>query len=565
MSYSSNKFEIDFKYKHLCIHINCSLIKAMEIIERGKERICFLVSKDEKLLKVITDGDIRRALIRGFKTTDKAIKIHDRKPIVAIEDYPERSIKKLTKWVGLLPVINHESKIVGLIRIKDLESNYNIRQKSIAIIGLGYVGLTLALILSESGFRVFGLDKNKILIKQLLNRKAPFYENGISNLLNTHINNFFHPTNNSDEILSDIYIITVGTPINPDTKKPNISHITSVIEEISKKIKKNDLIILRSTVPVGCTRDIVIPILEMHSRLKAGIDFFVSFCPERTAEGKALVELRYLPQIVGGFDETSRQMAMRFFNEYTHTVIDVGSLEAAEMCKLLDNTYRDTCFAYSNQMALITEKLGLNLVDLIKKVNLGYERSKIPLPSPGVGGPCLSKDPYILEHSFSNFGIKCSLTSAARKVNEDAPNLIFNRCKKLLSNLGKNILKEKIFIIGFAFKGDPATSDLRESTTIWFLNHIKSKGVKKIWGYDPIVDKKDLIKLNVKPCTIEQGFDSASLVLVMNNHKSYNNLNLNNLLKSMNKPGVFYDGWNLFHDNEKSNIPGIVYASTGSG
>ena len=142
--------------------------------------------------------------------------------------------------------------------------------------------------------------------------------------------------------MADVYIVTVGTPVSLDTKKPIVDHIKKAIEVIGTKLKKNDLVILRSTVPVGCTRNVVIPLLEDLSGLSVGTDFFISFCPERTAEGRALRELQELPQIVGGYDLNSTQLGMRFFNENTHTVIDVGSLEAAELCKLLDNTYRDT-------------------------------------------------------------------------------------------------------------------------------------------------------------------------------------------------------------------------------
>ena len=345
--------------------------------------------------------------------------------------------------------------------------------------GLGYVGLTLAVILAENGFNVTGFDKNKALVNKLKDTIIPFYEDGLENLIHAHVNNSLNPTYCPDEILADIYIITVGTPILPQTKKPDTDYIENAVKVIAKKLKLNDLVILRSTVPVGCTREIVIPILEQISGLKVGTEFFVSYCPERTAEGRALTELRELPQIVGGFDHTSRQLSIRFFNENTHTVIDVGSLESAEMCKLLDNTYRDAMFGYANQMATFAEKLGLNLKELVNKVNIGYDRNRIPLPSPGVGGPCLSKDPYILIDNFAKVGLECEVTSAARKINESAPKKIFDRCHVVLKSVGKNILKEKIFIVGFAFKGNPVTSDLRDFQLLYgFLTILGNKGLR---------------------------------------------------------------------------------------
>ena len=204
--------------------------------------------------------------------------------------------------------------------------------------------------------------------------------------------------------------------------------------------------------PIGCTRKVVIPRLEKISSLQAGKDFSVAFCPERTAEGRALEELKNLPQIVGGLDKKSRELGLRLFGENTHTVIDIGSLEAAEMCKLMDNSYRDTRFAFANQMAGLSEKYGLNINHLIKKVNLSYERNTIPFTSPGVGGACLSKDPYILINNFKENNIDCSLTIASRKINEEAPNNIFTKTSKFMKSVGKDIPKAKIFIIGLLLK-----------------------------------------------------------------------------------------------------------------
>lgn len=558
-------FQVDYKFHHLCISERASIFEAMKVIEKGKERICFVIKENNELIRVISDGDIRRAFLKSKLPSDLAKDIHSRKPIISREDNIDKATSHLNKWLTIIPIVDIENKIIGLLRTHNFSSFQNIRQNSVMVIGLGYVGLTLSLILADNGFKVFGYDKDKKLVDSLLKINAPFYENGLENLLETHLNNHFIPKKSSKDLNAEIYIVTVGTPIFHKNKKPNVDHIKKAVELVAYKLKKNDLIILRSTVPVGCTRNVVIPLIENISGLKVGQDFYIAFCPERTAEGLALKELRELPQLVGGYDQNSREVAMKFFNENTHTVIDVGSLESAEMCKLLDNTYRDTCFAYANQMALITEKLGLNLKELVSKVNLGYERSKIPIPSPGVGGPCLSKDPYILQSNFSEYGIDCHVTSAARKINESAPKNIYERCSKILSAVDVNIKTSKILIIGFAFKGEPVTSDMRESTTLWFLEYLQKKGIKNICGYDPIVNDIEIKKLGVKPCSLDNGFNNSTAVFIMNNHRSYSDMNINKLLGKMKKPGLFFDGWNMFNSQEIQNVSGIVYASIGSG
>lgn len=557
--------EIETKFRHLCVLENASILQAMETIERGRERLCFLVDREDRLIRVVSDGDLRRALLRGHSLDGPARDAHDRSPIVAKVDCPEQALIRLSKSITIVPVIDDSEKLVGIMRLQDFPFVHNIRQRRVTVVGLGYVGLTLSVVLAENGFNVIGYDINSELVAKLKRKEPPFFEAGLKNLLQSHVGGNFKPTDSVDDILADIYVITVGTPLLPKTLKPNIDYIQQAVKGIAGKLKKNDLVVLRSTVPIGCTRTVVVPLLEEHSGLTAGEDFFVAFCPERTAEGRALQELRELPQIVGGYDQHSRELGMRLFNENTHTVIDVGSLEAAEMCKLLDNTYRDVVFSYANQMALLSEKVGLNLKELVAKVNLGYGRNTIPLPSPGVGGPCLSKDPYILMDNFAAFGLDCPVTAAARRVNEAAPRLIFERCRDLLSKIDKDIRTQKIFILGFAFKGVPETSDLRDSTTLWFLDYLKGQGAANIWAHDPVVSDEELEELGVRACAPEDGFRDAAVALIMNNHPSYAGLNIHSLLDSMDKPAVFYDGWNIFAPQDIQRIPGILFAATGHG
>ena len=556
---------IDRKFHYLCAQEDQSILEAMKVIERGQERLCLVLNKNDQLVLIVSDGDIRRALIEGHSLSSQVGDIHSRKPVVANESNLNKVVDKLSKRVMLVPIVDDENRVKGIVRLNEPLSQKNIKQRTVAVIGLGYVGLTLAVILAENGFDVIGCDSDKALVATISHKEAPFYEDGLENLLQTYVNDGLKIITNPEDIIAETYIITVGTPIIPKTKKPDIEHIKSAVAVIASQLKLNDLVILRSTVPIGCTRETVIPLLEKMSNLKAGKDFAIAYCQERTAEGRALSELRELPQIVGGFDKNSRQLSMKFFNENTHTVIDVGSLEAAEMCKLLDNTYRDTIFAFSNQMALFAEHKGINLQELVRKVNVGYDRNQIPFPSPGVGGPCLSKDPYILIDNFSSLKLDCELTSAARKINEAAPSLIYERCQKILFRMGKNIKNEKIFIVGFAFKGEPITSDLRESTTVWFLDYLKKKKVQNIFGYDPVVESRKLEKIGVKACDLSAGFKDASVVFIMNNHRSYYNMNLNSLLETMGKPGLLYDGWGLFHSQDIESISGISYAAMGVG
>ena len=297
--------------------------------------------------------------------------------------------------------------------------------------------------------------------------------------------------------------------------------------------------------------------------MKFGKDLFIAFCPERTIEGKAIEELKKLPQIVGSYCKKSSELAKRIFGEYNYTVVEVSNLESAELSKLIDNSYRDTVFAYSNQLALLTEKLKLNLVEIIEKVNLGYSRNKIPKPSPGVGGPCLSKDSYILSESFKkNKLMSNNLIYSSRLSNEKMIKEIYKSLKQKLIKLKKN-KSSKIFITGFAFKGSPETSDIRNSTTLSLLNMFKKDKFKNIWGHDFKLEKNQIKKLGIKPCNLKNGFNKSDAVLIMNNNKRYEDTNILALLKSTKKPLLFYDSWQLFDPLEMKNLKGIIYASVG--
>ncbi len=553
---------LEQKKKNITISYNSSIKDAIKLIQENTERTCFVLNEKKYLIGSISDGDIRRGLIKGCKLNDKVTEIYNRNFNFLQKGYSvEDAYKRFTGKINILPIIDELGNFKGIIRKHDLVPFLDIKSKKILVVGLGYVGLTLSLVLAESGFEVVGYDKNIKLLNTIKKKKAPFYEKGLERYLEENLFKNFNVS--SKPTISDVYVITVGTPLNFKNKKPDLTYLKKSILDICNLLKKEDLIILRSTVPVGCTRDFVVSMIEKKTKLKFGKDIFIAFCPERTIEGKAIEELKKLPQIVGSFCKKSSELAKRIFSEYNYTVVEVSNLESAELSKLIDNSYRDTVFAYSNQLAMLTEKLKLNLVEIIDKVNLGYIRNTIPKPSPGVGGPCLSKDSYILSESFIKNNInKNNLIYNSRISNESMIKEIYKSLRKYLIKLRKN-KSSKIFITGFAFKGNPETSDIRNSTTISLLNMFKKDKFKNIWGHDFKVENKEIKKLGVKSCNLKNGFNNADVILIMNNNKKYEDLNILNLLKETKKPLLFYDSWQLFDPLEIKNHKGTTYASVG--
>lgn len=552
------------KSQDILISTDAKIIDALVQLNESRKKILICTDADGGLAGVVADGDIRRALINGKRPEDPIVYALNKEPIFVNEQASYQEAQGLlTDKISIIPILDPRRRVKGYYQYKERKDLTVIKNRSITILGLGYVGLTLALILAEKGFTVRGFDVDQGLLENLQNGKAPFFEKGLKELLVKHVGSNLKLFKKIENAKSDIYIITVGTPIFSPKKEPNIGYIRKAATSIAGVLESGDMVILRSTVPIGCTRKEVLPILEEVSRLRCGKDFCLAFAPERTIEGIALQELLRNPQIIGAYDERSYHLTARLFNEITPTLINVGSLEAAEMGKLLDNTFRDHIFAYSNLMAVLSERLGVNFHKLIEAVNFGYHRNMIPKPSPGVGGPCLSKDPYILKNAFDTLGLEASILQVTREINEIGPSYIKQKLEVLLEKVGKSLGRcKKIGLVGMAFKGYPETSDLRDSTSVWFLDQLPDKRI--VWAYDPVVADEDLSDLGITPASLENTFKGADAVVILNNHKSYGAWNIHGLLHSMNKPAVLIDTWYNFDPMLFKQASGVLYGGLGN-
>ena len=247
------------------------------------------------LIASISDGDIRRALLNGHNLGTKISLIQKRKPIFTYQDSSyEDIIKKFSNRIRIIPVLNRNGKYIGYLSRSKILPFINIKSRKVLILGLGYVGLTLAMVMSESGYTVKGFDLNKDLIKKLKKKIPPFYEKGMQDYLDLHVGHNFKPLESIANEKADIYIISIGTPFDRKKNKPNLEAIFKSINQISPNLKKDDLIVLRSTVPIGTSKIIAKKLKKTN--LKVGKDIFLAFCPERTIEGKALIELKDYPK-----------------------------------------------------------------------------------------------------------------------------------------------------------------------------------------------------------------------------------------------------------------------------
>ena len=465
-------------------------------------------------------------------------------------------------------IVDKNKEVIDVVDFYELWYKQEAKYRDLCIVGTGHVGLTLQVVLAEAGYQVVGFDIDKEVVNRLNRGEATFYENGVEPLLRFHIRSGnLKFTSDLKSQQADAYIICVGTPVDDETRKPVFDSLKRAAEDIGKVLKKEDIVILRSTVLVGTTREIVLPILEKISSLKAGKDFYLVFAPERVIEGKALEETKEIPQILGGLNPKSTSIATRIFQKINSSIIILDCLEEAEMIKLINNTFRDLSFSFANKVAQISNGLGLDPVKIIKAAKEGYPRNPVPLPSPGVGGYCLTKDPYLMSEVAQKAGVGAGLFLESRKTNDAMPSLIAEKVIRFFASSWKKEEKLKIFIMGFAFKGYPETSDMRGSTTLDILKILKNHLVKRAHfvGFDPVVAEKDIRELGIDFLSYEDGFKDAHAVLLLNNHPDFAKIDVYSLLEKMKKPGLFLDAWYFFLPKEIRRVENIIYEGLGGG
>ena len=569
----SNKFD-----KYL-VNENDSIKKVLKVFQYTSENslptgIAVITDDKKEVIGVISEGDIRRAIIGGKNINDKIIDFYEKNPICINVNLSYQEIlnkipnelsirkRKSKKFLNNIILVNDSGGFIKVISYNELWEQKVATHRHVVVLGLGYVGLTLGLVLSDEGFLVTGVDLDPDKITKLKNKESYVFEKGLPELLREQSGRNFIPSSKIPND-GDVYVISVGTPVakqkNDKKPKPVLDFIKSLSKELGRKLKPGNLVILRSTVPTGTTRNIVIPLLEEYSGLKCGHDFHLSFAPERTAEGKALKELRELPQIIGGVNEDSVEATAALFRELTPTIVRVSSIEAAEMVKLINNSFRDIVFSYSNYVTQIASQYNLDIIEIIKAANQGYPRDPVPLPSPGVGGPCLTKDPYIFSTITNiDFNIEISLFEYGRLINENMHKYIVDRVISEIGKLGKDITDTKIFVCGLAFKGKPETGDVRNSSAVE-IYHLLKHETKNILGHDPIASAQDIKDVGVTSVEFQEGIKNSDVVLFLNNNEYYEKLDMYDVVRKMGKNPIIVDGWKIFRAEDILNAKPCIY------
>lgn len=420
----------------------------------------------------------------------------------------------------------------------------------VAVIGLGYVGLPLAVRLSQLDFDVLGVDKNLEKIRNLQSgilsfaQDEPFLKSYFKKEYNK--NKMTFSTNFENISDKDLIFVNVDTPIIG--KIPNYSSLTSALKSIAPNLKKRSIVIIESTVSPNTSINLVIPILEEYSNFKVNLDFFVATVPERIRPNHIFEQLITLSRVIGISDKKIQPTLKEVYSQITSGEIDVTDLTTAETVKTVENSFRDVNIAFANQIALACEELGVNVWQIRELVNKSPFHN-MHKPGPGVGGHCIPKDPWLLSSSVKNGQL--SIIKESRKTNDLMPKHLYDLIKLAFKQKKIDIKKAKLCVLGYSYIED--TDDVRNSPTQTLLDLLKLDKIKYT-VHDSNVDryKKNLLgKIKNSDC----------IVLAVG-HKEYKTLNLKKLEKLINKK-ILIDGKNFF-DKKVAEKYGFIYKGIGN-
>ena len=388
----------------------------------------------------------------------------------------------------------------------------------VAVIGLGYVGLPLAIQATSSNLKVYGydIDENKISNYNL--GKSTIEDISDKELKASLEKGLFLSSDPKYLSESETIVISVPTPLTD--YQPDLSYVKAAAETIAKNITKNQIIILESTTYPGTTVEVLIPVIEEISNLKAGVDFFVGYSPERIDPGNDTWNFKNTPKVISGINDESLSKIENFYKQIIDSVVRVSGTKEAEMVKLLENTYRHVNIALINELAILCNMLEIDIWEVVnaaKTKPFGFESFR---PGPGVGGHCIPVDPNYLSFKTRQIGKPVRFVELAQEINNSMPSYVVSRLLEKMNLLEKPFKNSNILILGVAYKKD--IGDVRESPAIGIIENLFERGVN-VKYYDPFVDS---ILVNKKYVEKEDSFDNIKkydLVLVHTAHTDFEN------------------------------------------
>lgn len=393
----------------------------------------------------------------------------------------------------------------------------------VSIIGLGYIGLPTAAIIASQGVKVAGIDLNKDIVDTINAGKVHIIETDLERLVSSTVESGNLSASNK-LTQSDVFVIAVPTPFSSN-HKPNLSYIKSATSEISKVLEKGNLVILESTSPVGTTEkllewlsgerpDLTFP----NSNLKIDSDIHIAYCPERVLPGRVIKELVHNDRIIGGISLKCSEKAKLFYEVFVKGKCLLTDSRTAEMCKLVENSFRDVNIAFANELSLICDKLDINVWELIKLAN-HHPRVDILKPGPGVGGHCIAVDPWFIIDSAPD---EANLIRTARVVNDNKPSFVIEKLNRTLFEMSVGKEEVSIACLGLSFK--PDIDDLRESPALEIVKKICQMGLGSVNIVEPNIHELPESLSSSNLLDLKSAISSSEIILLLVDHFDFINI-----------------------------------------
>ena len=393
----------------------------------------------------------------------------------------------------------------------------------LGVVGLGYVGLPLAVESANQSLSVLGYDINQSRVDDINAGNSPIEDISNKELANALKN--FQATFDSAELAKcNNVVISVPTPLTD--YQPDLSYVISAAKAVGENLVKEQVIILESTTYPGTTIEVLIPNLEKYSGLKAGIDFYVGYSPERIDPGNQEWKFKNTPKVISGIDEKSLGKIKLFYESIIDETVIVNGTKEAEMVKLLENTYRHVNIALINELAMLCNMLEIDIWEVVNAAKTKPFGFQSFTPGPGVGGHCIPVDPEYLSFKTRQIGKPVRFVELAQEINNSMPAYVVSRVNELLNSQDKILRNSKILVLGVAYKKD--ISDMRESPSLDILELLLEKNAE-VSFYDPFVDKLDISGQIIKKESSLNNFENYDMLLVLTPHTEFSEINFGSL------------------------------------
>ena len=434
------------------------------------------------------------------------------------------------------------------------------RKARLCVVGLGYVGLPTATFFAERGFPVVGCDVNEDVVELVKDGKSPLKDLNIDARVDGAVRNgrLTASMNVAEAVRkSDIILIVVPTPTGRGFE-PDLQYVISASESVGTGLKRGHLVILESTVYPGVTEEILKPILE-KSGLKVSKDFGLAYCPERYSPGDSAHTIDKVVRIIGATNDNWARVAAELYEQVTRVVL-VKDIKTAEMAKIIENTQRDLNIALMNEIALICERMGIDVMEVIEAASSKWN-FEVYRPGAGVGGHCLPKDPWYLVKAAEKLGYHAHVITAGRRVNEYMPHHMFELLKTALSEAGRTVKGSTVVVLGLSYKEN--VGDTRNSPALGLITDIKEIG-GNVHTVDPYVSGETAEKefgVDTHSQTLDGVADGADAIVIVTPHKEFNRFDLAEMKKAMRTP-IIVDGRRIV-DRKNAAKLGFVYKCVG--